>query len=104
MIVVEGRRTHDDVTISVDDQGAGFSEDERERAGERFFRGGRHASTTTGAGLGLWIARSFVSVNAGRLDIESPGAGSGSRVSIHLPVARESEEHHTAGAWSASEA
>jgi two-component system sensor histidine kinase KdpD len=103
-IVVEGRRTHDDVTISVTDQGTGFSDDERERAGERFFRGTRHASTIAGAGLGLWIARSFVSVNAGHLDIESRGAGTGSRVSIHLPVARDSEEHQTAGVWSASEA
>lgn len=103
-IVVEGRRTHDDVTISVTDQGAGFSADERERAGERFFRGGRHASTISGAGLGLWIARAFVSVNAGRLDIDSRGAGTGSRVSIHLPVAREPEDHQTAGVWSASEA
>jgi two-component system sensor histidine kinase KdpD len=103
-IVVEGRRTHDDVTISVTDQGTGFSDDERERAGERFFRGSRHASTIAGAGLGLWIARSFVLVNAGHLDIESRGAGTGSRVSIHLPVARDSEEHQTAGVWSASEA
>jgi two-component system sensor histidine kinase KdpD len=103
-IIVEGRRTHDDVTISVTDQGAGFSDAERERAGERFFRGDRHASAIAGAGLGLWIARSFVSVNAGHLDIQSQGAGAGSRVSIHLPVARESEEHQTASAWSASEA
>jgi two-component system sensor histidine kinase KdpD len=103
-ILVEGRRTHDDVTISVTDQGAGFSDAERERAGERFFRGERHASAIAGAGLGLWIARSFISVNAGHLDIQSGGAGTGSRVSIHLPVARDAEEPHTAGAWSASEA
>jgi two-component system sensor histidine kinase KdpD len=103
-IAVEGRRAHDDVTISVTDQGAGFSDAERLHAGERFFRAARHASTIAGAGLGLWIAKSFVSVNAGHLDIQSGGAGAGARVSIHLPVARETEESHTAGAWSASDA
>lgn len=103
-IMVEGRRTHDDVTISVTDQGTGFSDAERERAGERFFRGERHAATTGGSGLGLWIAKSFVSVNAGHLDIQSSGAGAGARVSIHLPVGRETEESQTAGAWSASNA
>jgi two-component system sensor histidine kinase KdpD len=103
-IAVEGRRTHDDVTISVTDQGAGFSDAERTHAGERFFRSERHASTIAGAGLGLWIAKSFVSVNAGHLDIHSSGADAGARVSIHLPVARETEEPQTAGAWSASDA
>jgi two-component system sensor histidine kinase KdpD len=103
-IVVHGRRTHDDVTISVTDQGTGFSDAERERAGERFFRSERHAATTGGSGLGLWIAKSFVSVNAGHLDIQSSGADAGACVSIHLPVARETEDHQTAGAWSASDA
>jgi len=103
-IAVEGRRTHDDVTITVTDQGAGFSDAERLHAGERFFRGERHAATTGGSGLGLWIAKSFVSVNAGHLDIQSSGANAGARVAIHLPVARETEDHQTAGAWSASEA
>jgi two-component system sensor histidine kinase KdpD len=104
IIAVEGRRTHDDVTISVTDQGAGFSDAERTHAGERFFRGERHASTIAGAGLGLWIAKSFVSVNAGHLDIQSSGADAGAHVAIHLPVARETEEHLNAGAWSASDA
>lgn len=103
-IAVEGRRTHDDVTITVTDQGAGFSDAERLHAGERFFRGERHAATTGGSGLGLWIAKSFVSVNAGHLDIQSSGANAGARLAIHLPVARETEDHQTAGAWSASEA
>ena len=103
-IAVEGRRTHDDVTISVTDQGAGFSDAERAQAGERFFRGERHAATTGGSGLGLWIAKSFVSVNAGHFDIQSSGAGAGARVSIHLPVARETEDSQSAGAWSASDA
>ncbi|HWV52811.1 ATP-binding protein [Pseudorhodoplanes sp.] len=91
VIEVEGRRTGNDVTIAVSDSGAGFSADEKARAGERFFRGERHASLVTGAGLGLWIAQSFVAANAGHIEIVSSGANHGSRILIHLPVGRELE-------------
>lgn len=91
-IEVEAQRTGNEVTITVSDRGVGFSAEEKARAGERFFRGERHASAITGAGLGLWIARSFVSANAGHLEIKSYGADGGSHILIHLPVGRELEE------------
>jgi two-component system sensor histidine kinase KdpD len=102
-IEVEGQRTGNDVTIAVSDRGVGFSADEKSRAGERFFRSDRHASSVPGAGLGLWIARSFISANAGHLEIMSSGADNGSRILIHLPVGRELEAT-PARAWSESEA
>jgi len=90
-ITVACRRTPHHVTISVTDIGLGFSPAEQARAGERFFRGARHASSITGTGLGLWIARSFVAANAGHLDIDSGGAQAGACVSIRLPVGREAD-------------
>ncbi len=101
-IEVTGQRRSNDVTLSVTDQGAGFSATDKSHAGERFFRGERHTSIIAGAGLGLWIAKSFVAANAGFLDIASAGEGNGSCVSIHLPVAREPEEFLNASAWSAN--
>ena len=103
-IEVTGERVGADVILSVNDRGAGFSATEKSHAGERFFRGERHTSTITGAGLGLWIAKSFVAANAGHLDITSSGEGSGSKVSIHLPIAREPDEAQEPNAWSVSDA
>ena len=103
-IEVEGQRMRNDVTIAVTDRGIGFSSAEKSRAGERFFRGDRHASTVTGAGLGLWIAQSFVSANAGHLEIMSAGADDGATVLIHLPVGRDPEGLPVNGPWSAAHA
>jgi two-component system sensor histidine kinase KdpD len=75
--------------ISVHDCGAGLTAEEKEQVGERFFRGTRHAATTSGSGLGLWIANAFISANGGKVEVESDGAGRGTTVSIHLPVAPE---------------
>jgi two-component system sensor histidine kinase KdpD len=77
------------VVLSVHDNGAGLTDEEKSQVGERFFRGPRHASTTSGSGLGLWIANAFVTANGGKLEVESEGADHGTTVSIHLPVSPE---------------
>jgi two-component system sensor histidine kinase KdpD len=78
----------DGIVLSVSDRGAGFTADEREHLGERFFRGQRHISSIPGSGLGLWIANAFVTAIGGELTAVSGGAGLGSKVSILLPVVR----------------
>lgn len=78
-----------EVVISVHDCGAGLTAKEKEQVGARFFRGPRHAATTSGSGLGLWITNAFISANGGKVEVESDGAGRGTTVSIHLPVAPE---------------
>jgi signal transduction histidine kinase len=40
-----------------------------------------------GAGLGFWIASTFINFNNGWIDIESGGIGRGTTVSIILPEA-----------------
>jgi two-component system, OmpR family, sensor histidine kinase KdpD len=88
-IRVAARPTAQAVVLSVHDCGAGLTDEEKSQVGERFFRGPRHASVTSGSGLGLWIANAFVTANGGRLEVESEGADHGTTVSIHLPVAPE---------------
>lgn len=102
-IDVTGELTNNEVTLSVTDRGAGFSAAEKSHAGERFFRGERHTSVIAGAGLGLWIAKSFVAANAGHLDISSAGEETGSCVSIRLPMAREPEDMLRTSAWSTTD-
>ncbi len=89
-IVVNARRNGQELVLSVVDRGVGVTDEEKLHLGQRFFRGPRHTRTTPGSGLGLWIAKSFVAANEGRIEIASEGAGRGTIVSIHLPVA-ESE-------------
>ena len=47
---------------------SGLTAEESAQLGERFFRGARHAATTSGSGLGLWIAKAFVTANGGKIE------------------------------------
>ena len=69
--------------------------EESAQLGDRFFRGARHAATTSGSGLGLWIAKAFVSANGGRLEADSPGPNLGTMIAIKLPVAPNAPQQET---------
>jgi two-component system sensor histidine kinase KdpD len=86
-IIVAAKRNGHDVVLSVHDNGVGLTAEENAQLGERFFRSARHAATTSGSGLGLWIAKAFVGANGGKIEAESSGADRGTTVSIHLPYA-----------------
>jgi two-component system, OmpR family, sensor histidine kinase KdpD len=86
-ITIAAKRNGRDVVLSVHDQGAGLTAKESAQIGERFFRGERLAATTSGSGLGLWIAKAFVGANGGKMEAVSAGAEQGTTVSIHLPFA-----------------
>jgi K+-sensing histidine kinase KdpD len=85
-IEIEGRRNGEQIVLSVTDHGPGIAPEDKEKVGERFFRGSRHAATTTGSGLGLWIAKAFVSAHGGTLTLDNVDAGTGTTVSLRLPV------------------
>jgi two-component system sensor histidine kinase KdpD len=86
-ITIAAKRNGRDVVLSVHDEGAGLTAKESAQIGERFFRGERLAATTSGSGLGLWIAKAFVGANGGKMEAVSAGAEQGTTVSIHLPFA-----------------
>jgi len=72
------------IRIRVADQGPGIPEAERARLGERFFRG-EGGIASHGAGLGLYLARTFVELHGGSLDVRSV-TGAGTVVDIVLPA------------------
>lgn len=74
------------VVIAVKDHGSGLLPREREKVWERFYRSPRHSGTTTGSGLGLWIARELVRASGGDVAASSPGIGRGATISLHLPI------------------
>jgi two-component system sensor histidine kinase KdpD len=86
-IAIAAKRNGHDVVLAVHDQGAGLTAEETSQIWERFFRGPRLAATTSGSGLGLWIAKAFVTANGGKVQAESSGVDQGTTVSIHLPFA-----------------
>lgn len=73
--------------ISIGDQGAGLTSVEQSKIWDRFVRGDRHAATTSGSGLGLWIANAFILANGGTMNAVSDGPNLGTTVAIELPVA-----------------
>jgi two-component system sensor histidine kinase KdpD len=85
-IRLTARAEHEHAVLSVRDEGLGLTAQEHAQLWDRFFRGERHVAKITGSGLGLWIARAFVTANGGKLDATSEGAGKGTLISISLPA------------------
>jgi signal transduction histidine kinase/DNA-binding response OmpR family regulator len=87
--LLEGRRETDHgklIKISVKDQGIGIPEDEKLRIFEQFFQVQSGTSRSyKGAGLGLYICRSFVELHNGKIWVESE-EGKGSTFCFTLPV------------------
>lgn len=85
-ITVAARARDGRMILSVSDQGAGLTVSEQPQIWERFARGERHAATTSGSGLGLWIANAFIAANGGKMNAVSDGPGAGTTMAIELPV------------------
>ena len=85
-IAVTARARDGRMILSVSDEGAGLTAAEQLKIWDRFARGERHAATTSGSGLGLWIANAFITANGGKINAISEGPGKGTAVAIELPV------------------
>jgi two-component system, OmpR family, sensor histidine kinase KdpD len=85
-ITIGAQAERGSVVLSVRDEGIGLVGEEQTRLWERFFRGKRGASSVSGSGLGLWIAKAFVTANGGQIEAFSAGADRGTLVSIRLPA------------------
>jgi signal transduction histidine kinase len=83
---VSVQRRANDLVVRVEDTGPGLDPDEAKMLFESFQRGkiGR-TSSGEGSGLGLYIAREFVTLHGGEIWAESEGKGRGSRFFIRLP-------------------
>src|SRR5204862_4783793 len=77
------------VRLCVADEGPGIPRELRETVFQKFFRiPGREAldPRRSGIGLGLPIARRLVESQAGRIWIEAPESGRGTRAVLTLPI------------------
>lgn len=85
-ISIAARARDGSIVLSVGDEGAGLTAAEQQQIWDRFARGERHAATTSGSGLGLWIANAFITANGGRVHAVSDGPSLGATLAIELPV------------------
>jgi two-component system sensor histidine kinase KdpD len=97
-IKVAARTQDGRLNIDVADKGAGLTIPETAKIWDRFARGERHAATTSGSGLGLWIASAFIGANDGKVSATSEGPGLGTTVSIELPVSQAALPQFESGA------
>ena len=78
-------RAHGGAVYTIDDDGPGVADDERERIFEPGVRGRLAVNGTGSAGLGLGLARRLARSTAG--DVEAIANGGGGRFLVQLPVA-----------------
>lgn len=86
---VRGRRVGDEVEISVTDEGLGMTQEQLEKLFQKFFRAdSSDVRKTPGTGLGLYITKSLVDLQGGRIWATSE-PGRGSTFSFTSPVDSE---------------
>ena len=79
--------SHENLLISVTDQGAGISEEDQKRIFERFYRVDPARSRQTGGtGLGLSIVKHVMAQHGGMVTVDST-LGEGSTFTLSLPLA-----------------
>ena len=82
-IVLDADPTH--ATVTVTDHGTGISPEDLPRLFRPFSRL-VPGDTVRGTGLGLYISQAIVHAHGGAIAIESEGPGTGTRVTVRLPI------------------
>lgn len=86
-VVVRLSRDSQSVTIEVEDEGPGLSEEDRARLFTKFARlSARPTGGEKSLGLGLYIAKKLTNAIGGILTANNPGSGQGSTFTVCLPV------------------
>ena len=75
------------LVTSIEDDGPGIAESDRERVFERFYQAANPGRSRSGSGLGLSIARGFAENIGGTMQARCPAGGTGTRIDITIPLA-----------------
>lgn len=78
------KKSQDEVTLSVSDDGIGISREDKEKIFRRFYQADS-SRTGSGTGLGLSMVKEIASFHGGSMSVESE-PGKGSEFTFHLPV------------------
>jgi two-component system sensor histidine kinase KdpD len=88
LIWLHGGRHGHEAVLTVQDQGPGIPPGERDRIFQRYTRLNWRTGSTSGLGLGLYIARHLAHANQGELRVTDPVGDGGARLELRLPLAR----------------
>ena len=85
-ISIAARKNNGEIMVTVTDEGAGISREDKPHIFDRMFQTERtHKPGVTGAGLGLSICKGLIEAHKGRIWIESE-EGKGTRCFFTLPI------------------
>ena len=70
-VTIETERQEDFIALKVSNNGSSIPFNERRRIFERFYRGAEAKRSTSGSGLGLYVARKIALAHGGELDLET---------------------------------
>jgi signal transduction histidine kinase len=85
-VLITTEEVNGEIVVQVADQGRGIPQDEIPHVFTRFFRGRETRGDVSGSGLGLYLAKYFVDLHHGRIEVESE-IGKGSTFTVRLPMA-----------------
>ncbi|MEE9377156.1 MAG: ATP-binding protein, partial [Candidatus Lokiarchaeia archaeon] len=92
-ISIHSEITKDVIIISVQDDGIGLNEDEKNQLFKPFGKIERYGEgweiITEGIGMGLFIAKEIIELHGGKIWVESEGRGKGSVFSFSLPIVKK---------------
>lgn len=74
----------EEILFAIEDNGVGISQKEQKEVFRKFYRVSGSGSHKSGAGLGLSVVKSFVTLHGGRVELYSI-PNQGTKVSCHLP-------------------
>jgi two-component system sensor histidine kinase TctE len=83
-VTVRVQQNASGIELSVEDNGPGIPEDERDKVLERFKRGSTGLQSS-GSGLGLAIVREIAVTNGAEMRLDAGRYGRGTRVSVIFP-------------------
>ena len=84
-VLVSAEKDGDELIVTVEDHGPGFSDDQQTNFGEPFYRGDPSRTRDTGGyGLGLYLAKLVAEAHGGSLTIDA-GYTDGARLVARLP-------------------
>lgn len=84
-ILISTEEINNQMVIQVADQGRGIPQEDLSLVFERFYRARNSRTNTAGNGLGLYLAKYFVELHSGRIEVESE-VDKGSTFTVRLPM------------------
>lgn len=78
------------IVVKIKDSGCGIAESEKEQIFDRFYQANNSEDTSRGSGIGLHIAKEYIQMHEGKIDLESK-VNQGSTFIIHLPTNLKTE-------------